>query len=427
MTNFKLLGLSEPVLRGVRAAGYNTPTEIQAAAIPVVCAGVDLIGCAQTGTGKTAAFVLPVLDRLAGGRKKKKGFRFVRSLIVVPTRELAQQVTDAIKIYGRHTGISVLSIYGGVDINRQTKSLRRGVDIVVATPGRLLDHMNRDNIDLSRVEMLILDEADRMLDMGFIHDIRQIVEETPEHRQTLMFSATMPEKVEDLAQHILYEPEFIEIGHRRNPADSVEQYMCAVKQVNKLKLLTHMFKEEPVDRAIVFCRTKHRADRVTRQLKDKGFSAVAMHSNKTQSQRQKALKGVQNGKFQILVATNVAARGIDLDSVSHVINYDTPHEAESYIHRIGRTGRGEATGLAVTFVGEDEYPYFRNIEKHIGQRIDRLEYKDLTVQGGHPKQKKAPKGNGRGRNRSQNRSQRGKVKNNNASGRRKKRRFKAAA
>ncbi|MBX2822875.1 MAG: DEAD/DEAH box helicase [Rhodothermaceae bacterium] len=424
MTNFDSLGLAEPVARGVRATGYKTPTPIQAAAIPLACDDIDIIGCAQTGTGKTAAFVLPILDRLVG-KKKRKGFRPVRSLIVVPTRELALQVTEAIKTYGQFTQLRVLPVYGGIDIGKQTRALKRGVDIIVATPGRLIDHMQRENVDLSEVEVLVLDEADRMLDMGFINDIRKIVEETPVFRQTLMFSATMPPKVEELAQHILHEPEFIEIGHRRNPAESVQQHVCPVKQVNKMKLLQRVLKKEPVESVIVFSRTKHRADRITRQLRDRGFSATALHSNKTQSQRQKALKGLQEGRFKILVATNIASRGIDLDRVSHVINYDTPQEVENYIHRIGRTGRGEATGHAITFVSEDEYQYLRDIERHINKRIDLLEYKDLTVEGGHPKPKKPSNGN-RNRNRSKNRSQRGKVKNFK-SGSRNKKRFKKKA
>ena len=411
MTSFKTLGLAESIVRSVHAAGYKTPTEIQAAAIPLACERNDLIGCAQTGTGKTAAFVLPLLDRLIN-RRNNKGPRFLRALIVVPTRELAVQVTEAVHTYGAKTRISVLPVYGGVDIHRQTKKLKRGVDIVVATPGRLLDHLDRGNIDLSSIEMLILDEADRMLDMGFINDIRKIVRKTPDSRQTLLFSATMPARVEELAQDILCEPKFIEIGHRKNPADSVEQHVCPVKQVDKMKLLVNVLRKEPVERVIVFSRTKHRADRISRQLRDRGFATTAMHSNKTQNQRQKALKGLESGKFQVLVATNVASRGIDLTSVSHVINYDTPEQAENYIHRIGRTGRGDATGNAITFVSESEYQYLRDIERHIGKRIDLLEYKDLTVAGGHPKpKKKTSRHNGNGK-RNKNRSHRNKVKRN---------------
>ena len=425
MTNFNSLGLADSIVRSVAAAGYERPTEIQARAIPLVCEHHDLIGCAQTGTGKTAAFVLPMLDRLIK-RRRKKGPVFLRGLIVVPTRELALQVTEAVKTYGAKTRLFTTAIYGGVDINRQTSRLRRGVDIVVATPGRLLDHINRGNIDLSTVEMLILDEADRMLDMGFIKDIRRIVAETPGSRQTLLFSATMPDKVEELAQEILNEPQFIEIGHRRNPAKSVEQHVCPVKQADKMKLLVNVLKKEPMERVIVFSRTKHRADRISRQLRDRGFATTAMHSNKTQNQRQKALQGLENGKFKILVATNIASRGIDLDSVSHVINYDTPQQAENYIHRIGRTGRGDATGNAITFVSEEEYQYLRDIERHIGQRIDLLEYKDITLTGGHPKPKKKSASGSRNGKRNKNRSHRNKARHNKPGSRRKKRFAEAA-
>ena len=392
MITFKSLGLVEPVMRGVKSAGYTKPTKIQAAAIPVARERHDLIGCAQTGTGKTAAFVLPMLDRLTR-RKSKKGHRFIRSLVVVPTRELALQVTDAIRIYGRHTRLKELSIYGGVDIKRQTKFLRRGLDIVVATPGRLLDHINRGNIDLSKVELLILDEADRMLDMGFIRDIRKIISETPDVRQTMLFSATMPPSVEKLAESILHEPKYIEIGRRRNPAESVVQRMCAVQQAKKMELLVHVLEKESIENVIVFSRTKHRADRITRKLQRSGFRATVLHSNRSQYQRQQALKGLRNGKFQILVATNIASRGIDLEGVSHVINYDTPQQAENYIHRIGRTGRADTSGNAITFVGEGEFQYLRDIEKHTGKRIERLEFEGLTLMESRPKgeNKRRPK------------------------------------
>ena len=383
MISFKSLGLAEPLYKSIKAVGYEHPTPIQASAIPIACEGKDLIGCAQTGTGKTAAFVLPVLDRLLQ-HKRKKGPAPARSLIIAPTRELAIQITDSIRTYGRHTRLSVLAIFGGVDIQKQIRSLRRGPDILVATPGRLLDHMQRGTVKLSRIEILILDEADRMLDMGFIHDIRKIVAETPKNRQTMLFSATMPAKVEALAQQILNNPELIEIGRRRNPAKSVAQHVCFVKQTDKTELLVHILNNDSVENMIVFSRTKHRADRICRRLVRQGFAATVIHSNRSQGQRQKALEGLQKGRFNILVATNIAARGIDLDNVSHVINYDTPQEAENYIHRIGRTGRGDATGKAITFVGEDEARYLRDIEKHTGKRIDKLEYEGLTlIKGQH--------------------------------------------
>ena len=380
MTSFDKLGLTESVLQGVRSAGYDTPTPIQAAAIPVARRGHDLIGCAQTGTGKTAAFVLPMLDRMvhrhAGDRR-----RAVRSLTIVPTRELALQVETAVRTYGRHTSLRSLAVFGGVGIHPQMHKLRRGIDMLVATPGRLLDLMDRGTVDLSSVEVLILDEADRMLDMGFIRDIRKIVAAIPRERQTMLFSATMPREVRTLANRILQEPEYLEMGERRNPAATVAQHVCAVKQAQKTALLAHILDNEPVENVIVFARTKHRADRVARQLKRSGFSTTVLHSNRSQSQRERALDGFRTGRFRVLVATNIAARGIDVDSITHVINYDTPRQAEDYIHRIGRTGRAAATGDAITFVGEEELPYLRAIERHTGKRLERLEYDGLTLDG----------------------------------------------
>ena len=417
MATFKSLGLARSVIQGVHAAGYETPTPIQAAAIPLACDQHDLIGCAQTGTGKTAAFVLPLLDRLV---KSKRGKRPVlRSLIIAPTRELALQITEAIHQYGRFTRLAVHPIYGGVDINKQTRALRKGLDIVVATPGRLLDHLNRGNIDLSRIEVLILDEADRMLDMGFIHDIRKIIAQVPEYRQTMLFSATMPVKVEEFAQTILHEPEFIQVGHRSNPADSVEQHVCAVKQADKMDLLIHVLRNEPIENVIVFSRTKYRADRISRRLSHKGFSSTVIHSNRTQNQRQKSLEGFQKGKFRILVATNIASRGIDVDGVSHVINFDTPEQAENYIHRIGRTGRGEASGNAITFVSEGEYQNLRDIEKHTGKRIARLDYVGLTDKAGPRKANSGHQG-------SANKSKKNQKPSNRKRGRNRKSRMKAA-
>ena len=411
MSTFKSLGLARPILRGVESAGYKTPTPIQSSAIPLACEHHDLIGCAQTGTGKTAAFVLPLLDRMV--KKKHKKHSFIRSLILVPTRELALQITEAIHVYGRFTRLSVLPVFGGVDIFKQTRTLRRGVDIVVATPGRLLDHLNRGNIDLTRVELLILDEADRMLDMGFIHDIRKIIAETPRQRQTLLFSATMSSEIEKMAQSVLRKPEVVQVGKRRNPADTVVQSVCTVKQTDKMNLLVHVLKNEPIESVIVFTRTKYRADKINRQLKRKGFSAIAMHSDRSQSQRQRALEGLKNGKFKILVATNIASRGIDLDKVSHVINYDTPEQVENYIHRIGRTGRGEADGHAVTFVSEDEHQRLRDIEKHIGKRIARVDYEGLTSRSGSHKQQSSSPAVHKAKRSRKSSSRRAKTKNKN--------------
>ncbi len=368
MKTFKTLGLSGETLKGVLSAGYSSPTPIQTAAIPPALSGRDLIGCAQTGTGKTAAFVLPMLQRLVKSPGAKKR-RTIRALVVAPTRELALQVEKAIQAYGAHTRLRSVAIFGGVGLPPQIKKLRHGVDIVVATPGRLLDHMERGNIDLSSVEILVLDEADRMFDMGFINDIRKIVARTPKRRQTLLFSATMPKAIQELTRSIQKDPEFIEIGERRNPAETVVQHVCRVTADTKMDLLFKVLHTERADNVLVFSRTKHRADRIARKLGKRGFSATVMHSNRSQGQRQRALEGFRNGTFQILVATDVAARGIDVDGISHVINYDTPRQAEDYIHRIGRTGRAEAIGEAITFVTRDEEQYLRAIERHTGQHL----------------------------------------------------------
>jgi ATP-dependent RNA helicase RhlE len=373
MMAFQTLGLSGDLLRGVRAVGYDAPTPIQSAAIPVARSGRDMIGCAQTGTGKTAAFVLPLLDRLFEGRRPSKT-RHVRALVVTPTRELALQVGEAVRTYGRYTPVRSLSIFGGVPMQPQIKGLRHGVDVVVATPGRLLDHMARGHLDLSRVEVLVLDEADRMFDMGFLPDVRRIVAATPRQRQTLLFSATMPAPIQALADSILSDAAFVEVGERRNPAETVAQQVCPVVQQDKMDLLYHVLENAPVEHVLVFARTKHRADRITRKLGQRGFAATVMHSNRSQGQRQRALAAFKSGQYRILVATDIAARGIDVDGISHVINFDTPLQAEDYIHRIGRTGRAQSSGEAITFVSPEEVPYLRKIEQHTGKRLAREVY-----------------------------------------------------
>jgi ATP-dependent RNA helicase RhlE len=387
MMTFKSLGLSDNVLRGVLEAGYSSPTEIQTQAIPPAGSGRDLIGCAQTGTGKTAAFVLPMLDRLTASGQNQNGssdrshrsrYRPIRSLVVVPTRELAVQIEESVATYGRFVDIRSTAIYGGVGIGPQFRDLKRGVDVVAATPGRLLDHMERGSIDLSRVEILIVDEADRMFDMGFIRDIRKIVADTPRNRQTMLFSATMPGAVRDLAREILSDPVHIEVGERRNPAESVIQQVCMVRQEHKMDLLFHVLNTEPVENVLVFSRTKHRADRIVKKLGQQGFNATVMHSNRSQSQRQRALDGFKNGRFSIMVATDIAARGIDVDGITHVINFDTPNQAEDYIHRIGRTGRADAGGDAITFVSGDEQKQLRDIERHTGQPLSRKVYPEFA-------------------------------------------------
>ncbi|GIV58277.1 MAG: ATP-dependent RNA helicase RhlE [Rhodothermaceae bacterium] len=391
MPTFKALGLTGDVLNGVISAGYTTPTPIQTAAIPVACAGRDLIGCAQTGTGKTASFVLPLLDRLAGPTPSRRGRR-PRALVLTPTRELALQVEAAVRTYGRHTRLRSLTVYGGAGLRPQIDRLRQGVDIVVATPGRLLDLMNRGHADLSQVACLVLDEADRMLDMGFIHDIRKIVAGTPATRQTMLFSATMSRDVQHLARSIMKnDAATVKVGEQRNPAETVTQHACLVPQQRKMDLLVHVLENEPVRNVLVFSRTKHRADRITRQLIGHGFSATALHSNKSQNQRQRALRGFQQGRFQILVATDIAARGIDVDTISHVINYDIPTQAEDYIHRIGRTGRARTEGDALTFVAHDERSYLRNIERHTAQNIPRKVYDGFEMDSARPEGRTAPR------------------------------------
>ncbi|MEM1127781.1 MAG: DEAD/DEAH box helicase [Bacteroidota bacterium] len=392
MSSFNTLGLSEQPLKGVRAAGYTQPTPIQEAAIPIACSGRDLIGCAQTGTGKTAAFVLPILHHLTT-TEPETGYP-IRALVVAPTRELAQQVEDAVHTYGRHTDLYSLAIYGGVSLRPQIDELRRGVDIVVATPGRLLDLMERGHVHLDQVEVLVLDEADRMFDMGFLRDIKRIVAATPRNRQTLLFSATMPKAIRDLTRSIQVDPAYIEIGRVTTPAETVTQQVCHVHPHAKMALLYHVLEQEPTEHVIVFSRTKRRADRIKKRLIREGFSATVMHSDRSQRQRERALEGLRDGTYQILVATDIAARGIDVEGVSHVINFDTPSQAEDYIHRIGRTGRAEASGEAITFVSREEETYLRDIERHTGHALERKVYAgfdaDKAPEASHGHRKAAP-------------------------------------
>ncbi|MGB2862236.1 MAG: DEAD/DEAH box helicase [Sedimentisphaerales bacterium] len=364
---FKTFGLSDPLVQGILATGYTAPTEIQSQAMPAAIEGRDVIGCAQTGTGKTAAFVLPILDRLCHERAGRK--RAVRSLILTPTRELAVQIERSILGYGRFTDLKGLAVYGGVSINNQIAALRGGVDIVVATPGRLMDHMQRRTIDLRHVEVLVLDEADRMLDMGFINDVRNIVGKVPKKRQTMLFSATISPEVKALAADMLKSPKVIQIGRPRNPIETITQHFYAVEKSLKIDLLLHMIEDWRMFSVLVFSRTKYGADKISRRLTRAGIVAVAIHSNRTQNQRQQALDGFRSGKYHVMVATDIAARGIDVEGISHVINYDVPTHAEDYVHRIGRTGRAEATGDAITFVSSEEQKYLREVGKFIGRKL----------------------------------------------------------
>ncbi len=374
--SFSQLGLNDRLLQGVAASGFTRPTPIQLRTIPVGLSGRDIVGLAQTGTGKTAAFVLPMLQRLDMSGKTRGT---VRGLILTPTRELAQQVEDSISGVGRFMNFSSLSVYGGVSMENQLRRLRRGVDIIVATPGRLLDHLNRRTVDLSKVEVLVLDEADRMFDMGFINDVRKIISHVPDIRQTFLFSATMPDSIKQLTKSVLTKPEFIQIGLQTNPAETITQHFYKVPQTQKLDLLTHMLKTESMPSVLVFSRTRRGADRIGKKLMQRGFNVTAIHSDRTQSQRQNALAAFKSGRYQILVATDIAARGIDVEAISHVVNYDTPAYAEDYIHRIGRTGRAEITGDAITFVDGSERKYFKSIESLIGRRFDIHPYPGFTA------------------------------------------------
>jgi len=387
---FKTFGLADPLVQGILATGYTAPTEIQSQAIPAILDGKDIIGCAQTGTGKTAAFVLPILNRLetvAQKTKKKK----IRALVVTPTRELAVQIEQAVLGYGRFTNLKALAVYGGVSINRQIATLRRGVDIVVATPGRLLDHIGRNTIELSAVEVLVLDEADRMLDMGFVNDVRRIVGGLPKKRQTLLFSATISREVQTLAGDMLKSPQMIQIGRPRNPIDTITQHIYAVEKTLKMDLLLHMIEDWRMFSVLVFSRTKYGADKISRQLKRAGIVAVSIHSGRTQNQRQQALDGFRSGKYHVMVATDVAARGIDVEGISHVINYDVPTHAEDYVHRIGRTGRAEATGDAITFVSSEEEKYLRDIGKFIERKLTAQKCKGFSSVKSPPPEPKTDK------------------------------------
>ena len=362
---FSTLGLSPKVLEGVRAAGYTDPTPIQLRAIPLVMSGRDLIGSAQTGTGKTAAFALPILSRLA-----QHGA--LRALVLEPTRELAAQVETAIHDYVRFTNLRTVVVFGGTGYGRQDQALRQGVDILVATPGRLLDQMQRGMVKLNQIEILVLDEADRMLDMGFLPDVRRIVEHCPRTRQTMLFSATIPPEIEQLCKWAMRNPETIEIGLRRSPAETVTHALYPVASDQKQELLEELLRRTDYDQVLIFCRTKHGADRVARKLHDQGHAVAVLHSNRTQREREQALNGFRNGRYEVMVATDIAARGIDVEQISHVINFDVPHHPEDYVHRIGRTGRAQSVGDAFTIMIAEDIPEIAAIERFIGQKIPRV-------------------------------------------------------
>ena len=374
--SFDQLSLDRRISAGVKSVGYTTPTPIQKRAIPVVLQGRDVLGLAQTGTGKTAAFVLPILQRLSKGPQG-----YVRGLVVAPTRELAEQIHQDIIQLGRNTKVRSLAIYGGVSKGPQIAALRRGVEIAVACPGRLLDHVDAGAIDLSHVEILVLDEADRMCDMGFLPDIRRILRQVPEKRQTLFFSATMPKDIRVLADSILDEPQTVQIG-TNSPIGTVSHALYPVPEDRRKELLTAMLERTSTGRVLVFTRTKHRARSLAMQLKKHGHRAAALQGNMTQNQRQQAITGFRNGKVDVLVATDIAARGIDVSRISHVINFDMPNTVDAYTHRIGRTGRAEHSGEAVTFAVRGDGLMIRQIEKALGTRLQRRRWPEFDYGGG---------------------------------------------
>ena len=359
------------MLDGVQAAGYAEPTPIQLRAIPLIMAGRDVIGSAQTGTGKTAAFALPLLSRL--GQRGK-----LRALVLEPTRELAAQVETAIRDYARFTDLRTAVIFGGTGYGRQDQALRQGVDVVVATPGRLLDQMQRRMLRLDQIEILVLDEADRMLDMGFLPDVRKIIERCPRNRQTMLFSATIPPEIEQLCKWALRNPETIEIGQRRSPAETVTHALYPVDVGQKQELLEELLRRTDYDQVLIFCRTKNGADRVARKLQQQGHAVAVLHSSRTQRERENALNGFRNGRFEVLVATDIAARGIDVEQISHVINFDVPHHPEDYVHRIGRTGRAQTVGDAFTIMTAEDLQEVASIERFIGQKIPRVKLEEFN-------------------------------------------------
>ncbi|GAB4500451.1 MAG: hypothetical protein OHK0019_38950 [Saprospiraceae bacterium] len=369
---FKDLLLIEPLLRALETEGYERPTPIQEQAIPPVLQRCDLLGCAQTGTGKTAAFALPILqilhaERAAGGQRDGK--RPIRTLILTPTRELAIQIGDSFTAYGRNTGVRNLVIFGGVGQTPQTDALRRGTDVLIATPGRLLDLMNQGFISLRDVGIFVLDEADRMLDMGFIHDVKKVIAQLPTERQTLFFSATMPPEIANLADSILKDPVKVEVTPVSSTAEKVAQKVFFVEKKDKKHLLVHLLKDKSIASALVFSRTKHGANKIATDLTKAGFRAEAIHGNKSQNARQAALSNFKSGRLRVLVATDIAARGIDIEELSHVINFDLPNIPETYVHRIGRTGRAGASGIALSFCDAEEIPYLKDIQKLTGQLV----------------------------------------------------------
>jgi len=390
---FQSLNIIEPILKALQEEGYTTPTPIQAQSIPIVLEGNDLLGCAQTGTGKTAAFAIPILQRLASNKifnKKRK----IRSLIVTPTRELAIQIDESFKAYGRHTGLTSMVIFGGVNQNPQVAKLNAGIDILIATPGRLLDLMNQGYVSLREVEIFVLDEADRMLDMGFIHDVKKLLAVLPKKRQSLFFSATMPPEIIKLANTILDNPLEVSVTPVSSTVDIINQCVYFVDKGNKNALLVELLKDKKIKTALVFTRTKHGADKVVKMLVSHNIKTEAIHGNKSQNARQRALTNFKEQTTRILVATDIAARGIDVDELEYVINYELSNIAETYVHRIGRTGRAGAKGTAISFCDAEEKAYLKDTEKLIAKKIPVIEDHPFPLIDHNPV--KAPKQQGRG-------------------------------
>ncbi len=387
--SFESLNIMEPILRALKEEGYTTPTPIQAQAIPIVLKGTDLLGCAQTGTGKTAAFAIPILQLLSAKRSNEKK-RHIRSIIVTPTRELAIQIGDSFKAYGRFCGLTHTVVFGGVKQHAQTQALQHGVDILVATPGRLLDLMNQGFITLKQIEIFVLDEADRMLDMGFIHDVKKIIAALPQKRQSLFFSATMPPEIVKLSGTILFKPEKVEVTPVSSTAETINQFIYFVDKGDKNALLLEILKNPDIKTVLVFTRTKHGADKVVKVLTRNNIKAQAIHGNKAQNARQAALNNFKAGSTRVLVATDIAARGIDVDELEYVINFDIPNIPETYVHRIGRTGRAGNRGIAYSFCDAEERPYLKDIEKLIARKIPVVENHPFPPGNTPPQPKPAP-------------------------------------
>ena len=367
---FKDLELIEPIQKALKEEEYTEPTSIQEKAIPLVLNGHDVLGSAQTGTGKTAAFAIPILQRLYEDQQRNKPSKHIEALVITPTRELALQIGESFSTYGRYTKIRNTVIFGGVNQNPQIRALRSGINVLVATPGRLLDLMDQGHVKLVNIKYFVLDEADRMLDMGFIHDIRKIIERLPENRQSLFFSATMPPNIVNLSKKILNQPKKVAVDPVSSTADTIQQYLYYTNRDTKMSLLCHILENEDMDQVLLFSKTKHGADRIARNLKKKKISSASIHGDKAQNQRQKALKQFKSGQLRVLVATDIAARGIDIDKLRYVVNYDISNVAETYVHRIGRSGRAGEEGVAISICEPEENQYIRDIEKLIGKKID---------------------------------------------------------